>query len=391
MRIILNRVLLCILPLLCICAGVSAQDVSRQESEKARLEREIAILDKQLATISSQSKDALAQLTLTRKKVSNRKALVAESDKQIRIYNDQIYASQKEINRLKARVDTLSVYYSRLIKSAYKNRDAKIWYMYILASSDLGQALRRYNYFRTMTDKMNEQAAEIKRTQARIEEEKAEQMRLKEEAEVVRAQRQADLDLLSKEETRSNQIVKQLNSNKSKYQKELAAKKKQVEALNAEIKRLLAEAMKPSKGEKAEIDYKLAGEFSANKGKLPWPAEGPVVDKFGQHYHPVYTKLKLPYNNGVGIALSPGTPVKAVFDGVVKQIVVMPGYNQCVLVQHGNYFTFYCKLKNTSVKAGDKVTTGQQIGTVDTINGETQLHFQIWQNQTPQNPELWLR
>ncbi len=391
MRIILNRVLLCVLPLLCICAGVSAQDVSRQESEKARLEREIAILDKQLATISNQSKDALAQLTLTRKKVSNRKALVAESDKQIRIYNDQIYASQKEINRLKARVDTLSVYYSRLIKSAYKNRDAKIWYMYILASSDLGQALRRYNYFRTMTDKMNEQAAEIKRTQARIEEEKAEQMRLKEEAEVVRAQRQADLDLLSKEETRSNQIVKQLNSNKSKYQKELAAKKKQVEALNAEIKRLLAEAMKPSKGEKAEIDYKLAGEFSANKGKLPWPAEGPVVDKFGQHYHPVYTKLKLPYNNGVGIALSPGTPVKAVFDGVVKQIVVMPGYNQCVLVQHGNYFTFYCKLKNTSVKAGDKVTTGQQIGTVDTINGETQLHFQIWQNQTPQNPELWLR
>jgi len=28
---------------------------------------------------------------------------------------------------------------------------------------------------------------------------------------------------------------------------------------------------------------------------------------------------------------------------------------------------------------------------VDTINGDTQLHFQIWQKQTPQNPELWLR
>ena len=83
--------------------------------------------------------------------------------------------------------------------------------------------------------------------------------------------------------------------------------------------------------------------------------------------------------------------VKAVFDGVVKQIVVMPGYNQCVLVQHGNWFSFYCKLQNTVVKAGDKVRTGQVIGIVDTINGDTQLHFQIWQKQTPQNPELWLR
>ena len=67
------------------------------------------------------------------------------------------------------------------------------------------------------------------------------------------------------------------------------------------------------------------------------------------------------------------------------------GERICVLVQHGNYFSFYCKLKSTSVKAGDKVKTGQKIGTVDTINGETKLHFQIWQNQKPQNPELWLR
>ena len=89
--------------------------------------------------------------------------------------------------------------------------------------------------------------------------------------------------------------------------------------------------------------------------------------------------------------MNAGSAVNAVFDGVVKQIVVMPGYNQCVLVQHGNYFSFYCKLKTTSVKAGDKVKTGQKIGVVDTINGDTQLHFQVWKGQSPQNPEIWLR
>ena len=89
--------------------------------------------------------------------------------------------------------------------------------------------------------------------------------------------------------------------------------------------------------------------------------------------------------------MTPGAKVSAVFEGEVKQIVVMPGYNKCILVQHGNYFSFYCKMGWVTVKAGDKVKTGQVLGTVETIGGETQLHFQIWSGRTPQNPETWLR
>ena len=80
-----------------------------------------------------------------------------------------------------------------------------------------------------------------------------------------------------------------------------------------------------------------------------------MVGSFGKHYHPVYKNLELPPNNGIDIAVNKGEKVQAVFDGVVKQIIVMPGFNQCVLVQHGNYFSFYCKLDSVSVKAGDKV------------------------------------
>ena len=46
---------------------------------------------------------------------------------------------------------------------------------------------------------------------------------------------------------------------------------------------------------------------------------------------------------------------------------------------------------DVSVKKGDKVKTGQSLGTVDTIGDETQLHFQIWSGKNPQNPETWLR
>ena len=142
---------------------------------------------------------------------------------------------------------------------------------------------------------------------------------------------------------------------------------------------------------KTEIDQKLAAEFAGNKGKLPWPADGPVVGRFGKHFHPVYKNLELPPNNGVDIALGKATPVNAVFNGTVSQVIVMPGYNQCVLIQHGSYFTFYCKLKSVEVKAGDKVKTGQTIGRVDTINGDTQLHFEVWKGTKPQNPEGWLK
>lgn len=377
-------------------SGLYAQDISEHEKRKASLERDIEILDRQLSEAESQSRDMLSRLTLIRAKITNRKALVAESDRQIRVYADEIYLAQLKINRLNARIDTLTAHYARLVRSAYRNRDAKVWYMYIFASENLGQAYRRYSYFRNLSSEMKRQAGEIRSAKEELEEKKAGLQTMKSDAEKLRSQRKEELVSLQKEEAQSAQVVSQLKRNRTRYEKELTSKKAQVNALNKEIERLIAEAMKPASakgGDKPEvkIDYKLDAEFSKNKGKLPWPVEGAVVDRFGQHYHPVFTRVKLPFNNGISIAVPKGTRVKAVFDGVVKQIVVMPGYNQCVLIQHGNWFSFYCKLQSSTVKPGDKVKTGQVIGTVDTINGDTQLHFQIWQKQTPQNPELWLR
>lgn len=389
------RWILVILMSLSLALGVQGQNVKAQEEKRARLEREIEILDRQLSENASRSSSMLSNLTLIRKKVSNRKALVAESDRQIRQYSDKIYLKQRSINRMQARIDTLSQHYSRLVMSAYKNRDARLWYMYMLASDNLGQAFRRMSYFKNLSSQMNQEARRIKEAKQELEKEKEELQVLKKEAESVKAVRTAELKKLQGEEKQSDKIVRQLQSNRKKYQSQLNAKKKQVDALNREIERLVASAMKggTSKGAsgKTDFDRKLAAEFSKNKGNLPWPADGPVVDRFGQKYHPVYKNLKLPPNNGVDIALAKGTKVRAVFDGVVKQIVVMPGYNKCILVQHGNYFTFYCKLGTASVKAGDKVKAGDLLGTVDMINDQVLLHFQVWQGNKPQNPEHWLR
>ena len=377
-----------------------SQNTRTQEARRARLQKEIAILDEQIRANSAKSANAMSRLTLISGKVDSRKRLIEESDREISEYSDSIARKEREISVIKARLDTLSAHYARLVRGAYINRSPKVWYMYILASDNIGQAFRRYGYLRDLSRQMNVQASKIIDIREELEKESAKLTAMKRGAEAVRAQRVSEMNKLKAEEDEARSLVSQLKKNKRKYQSDLSRKQREVEALNREIERIIRSATegtgKSGKGSsqtvtRKPIDYTLAKKFEANKGKLPWPADGPVVDHFGQRFHPVYTNLKLPFNNGVTIALPAGTEIKAVFDGVVKQIVVMPGYNKCILVQHGNYFSFYCKLGAVSVKAGDKVKTGQVVGTVDTIGGQTQLHFQIWSGRTPQNPETWLR
>lgn len=389
------RIILTFVILMASVSGLYAQDTSQQEARRARLEREIAIIDKQLAENSSKSTAMLSNLTLIRKKISNRKALVEESDRQIKKISDEIYLKQRQINRLQARVDTLTAHYSRLILSAYKNRDSRIWYMYMLASENIGQAFRRYSYFKNLSNQMNAEAKEIRLMQEDLIKEKEKLAVMKKEASEQKAIRVKELDKLKKEEAQSDKVVAALKKDRKKYQSQLNAKKREVTALNREIERIVASAVggssKSSSRKSEPIDYKLADEFSKNKGKLPWPVVGPVVGRFGKQFHPVFKNLELPPNNGIDIATAKDAQAKAVFKGVVKQVFVMPGYNQCVLIQHGNYFTFYCKFKSVKVKAGQKVDTGDVIGNIDTINGDTQLHFEVWKGTKPQNPESWLR
>lgn len=368
-----------------------AQNTRTQEARKAKLEREIAIIDRQLKENASKSSSMLADLELIRKKVSNRKELVAESDRQIKQYNNDIYLAQVKINRMQARIDTLTVHYGRLVRSAYKNRDTRIWYMYMLASDNLGQAFRRMGYFRNLSAQMKSEAQKIRQMQEDLETQKSELYGMKREAEKVKRVRVGELESLRVDEKTADGVVRQLQKDKKKYQNQLAAKKREVNALNVEIEKLVAAAMKLRASKKTEVDTKLDNAFANNKGKLPWPADGPIVGRFGKHFHPVYKNLELPPNNGVDIALSKGTQVRAVFDGVVKQVMVMPGFNQCVLVQHGNYFTLYCKLQSLNVSEGDSVKTSDVIGSVDTIGGQTQLHFEVWKGASPQNPEIWMK
>jgi len=389
-----RRIITLALAILCCLQNMSMAQTGEQEKKKARLEREIAILDRQIKENDSKSANALTQLSLVQNKVRTRKALVNESDARISALSREINSKQKEIDKEQARLDTMTVYFERLIKSAYKNRDARKWYMYILSSESISQGVRRYAFFRNLSTRMNEQASVICRTRDSLAVQKARLVTMRSEEQILRTQRQMDLNKISAEEKQAKALSTKLKKEKSRYQKELTAKKNQAAALEREIRKAIGGAMGggSSKKPKKPIDYTLAKDFVANKGKLPWPVQGSITAHFGKQYHPVFKSLKLPDNNGVTIAVPAESQIKSVFDGVVAQITVLPGYHQCILVQHGDHFTLYSKIKSICVKPGEKIKTGQVIGTVDTINGETTFHFEIWNDKTlPQDPENWLR
>ncbi|MBQ0150200.1 MAG: peptidoglycan DD-metalloendopeptidase family protein [Bacteroidales bacterium] len=399
----LKTALISIAALITVSASpMCAQSLKERQARKSRLEKEIAILDRQIKENASKNASAMSRLSLIENKVATRQELVNESDAEISDIDARISSRQHAIDSLSARLDTMTVYYDRLVMNAYKNRDARVWYMYILASDNLAQGMRRFAYLRNLSSQLNAQAAVIKSSRDEIVAQKAELDSLRNGAQELRSKRVKDLETLKSEEQDVRNLSARLKKEKSKYQKDLAAKKQQSDALEREIRKMIASAKggdssrKNSKSgtskPKAPVDYKLSTEFASNKGKLPWPAKGPLTGRFGKQYHSVYKSLQLPQNNGVSIAVSPDSEVKAVFNGTVVQISVLPGYHQCILIQHGGYFTLYSKMKNVYVKAGDKVKTEQALGTVDTIDGETVFHFEIWDDNTvPQNPESWLR
>ncbi len=139
-------------------------------------------------------------------------------------------------------------------------------------------------------------------------------------------------------------------------------------------------------------EAKLAVSFAALKGRMPFPVpSGFISDHFGVHKHPILKGVMI-NNNGIDIQTSAGSAVHTVYDGIVQSVVNIPGINTVVAIQHGDYFTVYSKLDNVSVSTGQRVRTGQRIGTVASDeDGTAEINFQVWKNTVRQNPESWLK
>ncbi len=142
-------------------------------------------------------------------------------------------------------------------------------------------------------------------------------------------------------------------------------------------------------------DEPVASDFASAKGRLPMPVSGPavIVSDFGRHTHRQLSKVEV-QNNGIDIETTAGASAVAVYPGVVSMVIVMDGYNNVVLVRHGEYLTVYAGISDLNVRKGQTVSQGQALGRIysdPADDNRTRLHFEVRHEKDKLNPAEWLR
>lgn len=127
------------------------------------------------------------------------------------------------------------------------------------------------------------------------------------------------------------------------------------------------------------------------QGDLDWPVSGPVVGRFGRQAN---TRFRTAVqSNGIRVAASSGTPVRAIHEGTVAFAEVFTGFGNLVIVDHGGLaFTMYGNLATIGVPFGSRVVRGQPLGTVGaSLEGVPSLYFELRVDGRPVDPLQWLR
>lgn len=386
---------------------VSAQKQSKNdlESKKNSLQKEIEYTNKLLNETKNNKKISLNQLVTLNKKINVREELISVIYNEINLLNRQILTTYTSIEYLRADLEKLKQEYAKMIYYAYKNSDAYNKMMFIFASKDFTQAYMRLKYLQQYSDYRHKQALMIEKTQTLLNLKMKLMEERKEEKRLLLSSQESEKQNLSKEKTEKEEVFSQLQEKEKQLKADLEKKKKDAEKLQLAIRRIIEEEIKKAR-EKARIEKKpepigleltpeakmLSGSFEKNKGKLPWPvAQGIIIGKFGIHAHPLMPSISIS-NNGIDLSTSKGASARAVFDGEVTAVANIPSSGKLVVIRHGEYLSVYANLDKVYVKAGDKIKTKQELGSViyDESDVKTELHLEIWKGQAKLDPESWL-
>ena len=429
-------------------SSVSAQNSARvRELEKQRKAAlaEIEMTSQLLDETRQTARNSLNRLNLLSKQILSRKQVISLLNQEIGEIDKQIAASRRNISQLEKELGNKRQNYGKSVQSIYKRRSSQDKLLFILSADNFAQSLRRMRYLREYADWQKKQASEIIGKQKEIVGKQKELEKTRAEKNALLGAREDESRKLQTEESSQKEEVQQLNKKQKQLQADLKKKKKQADALNRQIEKQIAEEIARAEAEakaareraaRAErnrlarekaaasgkkvpetkpetepvreervadtkggyamtkAEKRLSDDFASNKGRLPYPVSGrhTIVAAFGEQQHQELKYVRT-NNSGIDIQTAPGTDARAVFNGEVTRVFVVPGYNNSVIVRHGNYLTVYSNLSQVYVKAGDKVSTRQAIGKIftDTEDGNaTILHFQLWKEKTKLNPAPWL-
>ena len=415
-------------------AVLQAQTREELEKQRAQLKKEMEQTQKLLNSNKAKTKENLVQWKLINDKVNLQNRIIDNLSKDINLLDNNIYSNQREINRYNKLLDTLKEEYAKSMVYAYKNRGNYAFLNFIFSAASFNDAIRRVAYLKYYRDYRKKQGENILRTQELRRQRIAELGGIKVQKSEVLKTKDKEMASLEVQKQEKDKIMSELKKQGKELNTQLATYKKQMKkvdnAIAAAINKALADAkkaalkkaneeaaankaaeaaapaIKPSvKGsttgkaattKKAPESILLNAEnialnenFVKNRGILPWPVDkGVTIMHYGNNTLPSGSVITV---NGITVSSDIGSNVKAVFDGVVSNVVFIEDM-QVVIIQHGKYFSTYSNLNNVSVQRGQNIKTGQVIGKVAAnLDGIGAIDFFINDERGNLDPERWLK
>lgn len=419
---------------------VEIEDLQRQQQA---IQEDIRNTNKLYLDVKKQTTTILERINLINKQISSRKELISVQRREIEALRKEEERLETEIERLNKELNQKKDNYADAIKGMFNQKLKQNKLLFILSGKTFGESLRRMQYLREYSKWQRSQADEIKKQNAEIVLKKDALILAKAEKEKALVSLQDEQKKLQGEEKIRQTEISQTRGQEQKLRQSLQQKQRQADQLNSQIEKLIAEEVSrqereeearrlaeakkqskepssdtkipestetPAKAESADtkkgaspvIDpgaskmstetFNLSKNFAANKGKLPMPVTGAssIVGNFGTKRHSEWNVTT--NSNGIDIQAEKGADIRSVFDGEVSKVFSFPGSNTCVIVRHGDYYTFYANIYDLFVKQGDKVKAGQSLGRIftDPDTGISTMHFQLWQKTSKINPAPWL-
>jgi len=374
---------------------------AKLEAQRKQLQVEIKQINSLLFTKKKQKKDALTEVEDLAIKISLRQRLIRVTNEEANRLTQQISVNQKTLLRQEKELKELKAEYADMIRYAYASKSAQSRLMFLFSSESFLQAYKRFQYLKQYAAFRKKQGLLIAEKTKILETLNATLLVQKQKKEALVKENRGAQNKLTAERLVQKQRISALKKNERSLVQQIQKKQRQIAAFDKEIQRLITAAIAASNkaaGKNKAVftltpEAQLIGKnFTANKGKLPWPVEqGVVTLGFGTQTHPVVKTTKI-QSNGVTIATPGNAKVRAVFKGKVMQVFSFKGSNPGVLIQHGNYITSYSNLAAVYVKKGETIEAKQPIGEVFThpTNGKSELKFSVFQNTTPVNPKGWV-
>jgi len=401
----------------------TTREIKKLEEQRKQAMQDIANTNKLLNDTKKNTSSLLSRIDLISDQIITRQKIVNLLEAEIKGITSEQEKTEQDIIVLEKELKEQQKSYAKAVEAVLKNRNSENKLLFILSGKSLSESYRRLRYLKDYSNWRSTQADEITEKSNDLQERKITLEKTKASKLALLKQREIEQDNLKKEEDDYQQEVKEAQKKQKQLQQTLSQKRKQADALNKRIEKLIAEEVarqereakrkakerasanakgnagkgssKPSTGSATmtDADVKLSSNFASNRGKLPFPVTGTysISNHFGSHQHRQWRVTTS--SNGIDIKAQSGAEAKAVFNGEVSKVIAFPGYNNCLIIRHGNYYTFYGNIQSLYVKQGDTVTTGQALGKIytDPDTNISELHFQLWQGTTKLNPEPWLR